>query len=84
MPVSDDDKPQRRLSDTIVKAFHQACLHGNLVAANYMIKALESVFTFEAQNHPEDRRAFIDTLTALRMELLLTVEHDEPLRDPHR
>ena len=74
--MSDDEKVDRRLSDTIVKAFHQACRHGNLVAANYMIKALESVFVHEAQHYPEDRRAFIDTLTSLRMDLLLTAEDD--------
>jgi hypothetical protein len=65
------ETPQRRLADIIVKAFYQACDTRNLVAANHLVMALESVFKHEAEHHPEDRRAFVDTLSELRMHLVI-------------
>jgi hypothetical protein len=65
------ETPQRRLADTIIKAFYQACDARNPVAANHLVLALESVFKHEAEHYPEDRRAFVDTLSELRMHLLL-------------
>jgi len=65
------DTPQRRLADIIIRAFYQACDAGNLVAANHLVMALESVFKHEADHYPQDRRAFVDTLSELRLHLVL-------------
>ena len=65
-----DGTPRRRLSDTIVKAFYQACVLGNASAADHLIRALEAVFSFEARSGIEERRAFVDLLGQMRRDLL--------------
>lgn len=67
-----DAVPKRRLSDLIVTAFFRACNAGDVVTADHLIKALESLMKRESQQVVADRRAAIDTLTTLRTHLMLT------------
>ena len=76
-PLSGSAPPQRRLSDTIVKAFYQACAAGNSSAAAHLIRALEAVFSFNANQGRQERRSFVDLIETMRRDLLLTTCPDD-------
>ena len=68
----------RRLSDLIAKAFYQACGQKNALAANYLLRALEAVYSFEANLGIENRRVVVDLISEMRRELLTTTSPVEP------
>lgn len=68
----------RRLSDLIVKAFYQACGQKNALAANYLLRALEAVYSFEANLGIENRRVVVDLLSEMRRDLLAATSPLDP------
>ncbi len=52
--------PQRRLSDLIAQSFFRARDMGDIVTAEHLLAALESLTKRESELYPEDRRFRVD------------------------
>ena len=50
----------------------------NALAANYLLRALEAVYSFEANLGIENRRVVVDLISEMRRELLTTTSPVEP------
>ena len=61
----------RGLSDAVIKAFYKACTQKNALAAAYLLRAFEAVYSLDASLETKDRQTVVELITDMRRDLLV-------------